>query len=114
MKWESGKDPSDKINPTKNPKEKKQHSREKNILGILLPPSAQRRHYMIQSLLNDVQLSVTTNKTKEALVYCQILVCLAFNNTTLLRNIPTSVRDELSIFSKITWLLPTISPISIC
>lgn len=30
------------------------------------------------------------------------------------RDIPTSVRDELSAFSKITWLLPTISPQSIC
>lgn len=31
-----------------------------------------------------------------------------------IRNVPTSVRDELSAFSKITWLLPTISPMSIC
>lgn len=38
--------------------------------------------------------------------------------TTLLfrkiKNIPTSVREEFSAFSKITWLLPTIRPVSIC
>lgn len=31
-----------------------------------------------------------------------------------IRNIPTSVKDELSAFSKITWLFPTSSPTSIC
>lgn len=33
---------------------------------------------------------------------------------TTRQNVPTSVRDEFSAFSKITWLLPTIRPTSIC
>lgn len=35
-------------------------------------------------------------------------------NWAQFRNSPTSVREELSAFSKITWLLPTIRPLSIC
>lgn len=48
----------------------------------------------------------------------ELFQCVRFKQTFktgfMRQNLPTSVREEFSAFSKITWLFPTNRPISIC